>query len=174
MRTVLNIAVLVLSFETFLGASPNATNIRRVDFKNFSYAWSEEMGDSSSVPSLYRCITPPSVNIRVANGIHHYYPRNRDALEGIYPLIRVNSVTYGDLQGDGAEEAAVHLNYSTGGTSNWDFLYLYRLRDNVPKLFAILQSGSRGSGGLVRVSMTNGILALDFADEERRLGDCCP
>src|SRR5713101_1770820 len=85
MRTVLNIAVLVLSFETFLGSSPNATNIRRVDFKNFSYAWSEEMGDSSSVPSLYRWITPPSVNIRVANGIHQFYPRNRDALEGIYP-----------------------------------------------------------------------------------------
>jgi hypothetical protein len=131
------------------------------------------MSDGSSVPSLYHWITPPSVNIRVANGIHHFYPRNRDALEGIYPLLRVNSVTYGDLQGDGAEEAAVHLNYSTGGTSNWDFLYLCRLRDNVPKLFAILQSGSRGSGGLVRVSMTNGILALDFADEERRLGDCC-
>jgi hypothetical protein len=38
MRTVLNIAVLVLSFEPFFGASQNATNIRRVDFKNFSYA----------------------------------------------------------------------------------------------------------------------------------------
>jgi hypothetical protein len=38
MRTVLNIAVLVLSFETFLGAAQSATNIRRVDFKNFSYA----------------------------------------------------------------------------------------------------------------------------------------
>ncbi len=105
-------------------------------------------------------ITPPSVNIRVANGIHQFYPRNRDALEGIYPLIRVNSVTHGDLEGDGAEEAAVHLNYSTGCTSNWDFLYLYRLRHNVPKLFAILQSGSRGSGGLVRVSIAQSTLCM--------------
>jgi hypothetical protein len=88
-------------------------------------------------------------------------------------MIRVTSITYGDFDGAGVDEAAVHLNYSTGGTSNWDFLYLYRLRGNAPKLVAILQSGSRGYGGLVRVSIANGLLVLDFADAERREGDCC-
>jgi hypothetical protein len=82
-------------------------------------------------------------------------------------------VTYGDIDGDGAEEAAVHLNYSTGGTANWDYLYVYKLEHGRPKLMERLESGSRVSGGLVRSAIEKEILILDFADPERSAGDCC-
>lgn len=89
------------------------------------------------------------------------------------PLVSVDSVTYGDLDGDGVDEAAVHLNYSTGGTMNWDFLYIYKLKSGQPKALAILESGSRAYGGLARSVVENGQLVLDFADAERLVGDCC-
>jgi hypothetical protein len=83
------------------------------------------------------------------------------------------SVTYGDLNADGTEEAAVHLNYTEGGTANWDYLYVYKLVRTRPKLMSILKGGSRSHGGLNRVAIQNGLLTLDFADPDRRVGDCC-
>jgi hypothetical protein len=77
------------------------------------------------------------------------------------------------LDGDGNEEAIVHLNYSTGGTANWDFLYVYGQGHGQLPILGILESGSRGYGGLVRTRITQGLLVLDFADAERRVGDCC-
>jgi hypothetical protein len=168
--------ILGLSLAAGLTASiPKTTEIRRVDFKNFLFPWDEGMGESSSVPSVSRWIDPPpQSHIRAVRGIHHFYSPGQEEYEREHaPLISVDSVTYGDLDGDGMEEAAVHLNYSTGGTQNWDFLYIYKLSRGRPRLLAILESGSRGSGGLVRTSIKAGLLVLDFADAERRVGDCC-
>ena len=46
---------------------------------------------------------------------------------GMIALVSVDAVIYGDLDSDGIEEAAVLLNCSSGGTVNWDFLYIYKL-----------------------------------------------
>src|ERR1700730_10754544 len=176
MRILVRATIFGLSFVTALSADvPKATDIRRIDFKNFSFLWDEEMGEVSSVPPISRWISPlPQSHIRAVRGIHHFYSPGQDEYEREHaPLISVDSVTYGDLDGDGMEEAAVHLNYSTGGTQNWDFLYIYKLSHGRSTLLGVLESGSRCYGGLVRTSITGGLLVLDFADAERRVGDCC-
>jgi hypothetical protein len=176
MRILARAMILSLSIGAALAAdTPKTTAIRRVDFKNFSFLWDEEMGEYSLVPSISRWISPlPQKQIRAVRGIHYFYlpSQGKDEREPA-PLVSVDSVTYGDLDGDGIEEAAVHLNYSTGGTQNWDFLYIYKLSQGSPRLLGVLESGSRGNGGLVRVCVTGGLLVLDFADAERRVGDCC-
>ena len=147
------------------------TGIWRIDFTNFSFPWGEKMGDS--VPSDWHWIVPPpQTRIRVVDGIHHFYNHGQDQYERA-PRISLHSVTYGDLNGDGEQEAAVQLNYSSGGTANWDFLYIYAFRHGRAKLIGLLESGSRADGGLVHVSIAEGHLILDFADAERRVGDCC-
>jgi hypothetical protein len=176
MKILARAVIVVLSLSTALTAGiPKTDEIRRLDFKNFSFPWDEEMGEASSVPTISRWISPlPQEHIRAVRGTHHFYSPGQDELEREQaPLISVDSITYGDLDGDGIEEAAVHLNYSTGGTSNWDFLYIYKLGRGRPKLLGILESGSRGYGGLGRTSIAEGLLVLDFADAERRVGDCC-
>lgn len=176
MKIFARAVIVVLSLSTALSAGiPKTNEIRRLDFKNFSFPWDEEMGEATSVPTSWHWIDPlPQEQIRVVRGIHRFYSPGQDEYEREHaPLISVDSITYGDLDGDGIEEAAVHLNYSTGGTSNWDFLYIYRLVRGRPKLLGILESGSRGYGGLVRTSIAEGLLVLDFADAERRVGDCC-
>jgi hypothetical protein len=176
MKILARAVIVVLSLSTALTAGiPKTDEIRRLDFKNFSFPWDEEMGEASSVPTISRWISPlPQEHIRAVRGTHHFYSPGQDELEREQaPLISVDSITYGDLDGDGIEEAAVHLNYSTGGTSNWDFLYIYKLGRGRPKLLGILESGSRGYGGLVRTSIAEGLLVLDFADAEWRVGDCC-
>jgi hypothetical protein len=85
----------------------------------------------------------------------------------------LHSVTYGDVDGDGTEDAAVDLLYGTGGTANWHYLYVYSVDHGTPELKARLQSGSRADGGLVKTAIQTGRLVLDFADTNRRQADCC-
>jgi hypothetical protein len=153
-------------------SAPSKENaIRQIDFKNFAYPWNEPGG----VPSTWHWMsTSPVESVRMVSGTYRFHVPNwsesdpsRD--EGI----RLTSITYGDVDGDRNEEAAVAVNYSTGGTANWDYLYVYKLQHKTPKLLARLESGPRADGGLVRVSIENGTLVLDFADTERRVADCC-
>lgn len=50
---------------------------------------------------------------------------------------------------------------------------MYKLDHGVPRLLGRLESGSRADGGLVKTAIRNRLLVLDFADAERRVGDCC-
>jgi hypothetical protein len=48
MRNLIYFLVLgLVSLSSLAGASPTARDIRRVDSKNFSFAWNEEMVDGS-------------------------------------------------------------------------------------------------------------------------------
>jgi hypothetical protein len=118
--------------------------------------------------------SPPDLRFKSVNGIHHFYIPGQDNYEREHaPLVSVDSVNYGDLDGDGVEEAVVALNYSTGGTANWDYLYVYKLESGQPQLLARMRTSSRGYGGLVRAFVRNQLLIVDFADPERGVGDCC-
>lgn len=172
MNSLFRIVTVVLGAATAAVATPNVKTIRDIDFKNFTYPWD---GAIDAVPTTWHWMNgAPKLHIRAIDGVHHFYePGLSNYGRKHAPLISVDSVTYGDLDGDGAEEAAVALNYSTGGTANWDYLYIYKLEHGIPKLIDRLESGSRGSGGLVHISIRDGLLVLDFADADRRVGDCC-
>jgi hypothetical protein len=84
-----------------------------------------------------------------------------------------SSVAYGDLDGDGREEAAVDLIRQSGGTASWHYLYVFGVPKRAPKLLGILRSGSRAYGGLTAVAIVGRALVLDFNDPDLRTGDCC-
>jgi hypothetical protein len=160
-------AVLIFVEIAFAGA----TRINEVDFKNFDYPWDPPR---LGVPSAWKWINgKPRSILRVRGGRHKF--SLSDHLSGRYVggYVGVESVTYGDINGDGRDEAAVDLIYSTGGTANWHYLYVFTLASASPTLIARLQSGSRADGGLVKVAIQSNMLILDFADSERRVGDCC-
>jgi hypothetical protein len=171
MKHLLLFLTVLLAIGTTATIPRNKNAIRQVDFKNFVYPW-EEPG---YVPSNWNWISPaPGETVRLINGESRYAtPSQKESEQASLPYVRLSTVTYGDLDGDGNDEAAVVLNYSTGGTANWSYLYIYKLHRKVPKLLARLESGSRADGGLVQVSIEDGVLVLDFADHDRRIGDCC-
>jgi hypothetical protein len=174
MKSIMHIVLstLVLSIVTIAGE--RVTTVRQIDFTNFIYAWTDaEPPEDIRVP-WHWLNSSPNLRIRVVGGIHHFYLPGQDKDEREHaPLVSVEWVSYGDLDGDGVEEAIAALNYGTGGTANWDYLYVYKLERGQPKLVARMQTGSRGYGGLVRAFVRNNLLIVDFADPERRVGDCC-
>ncbi len=141
--------------------------VRGLDFRNFAYPWSEL---EDSVPAEWKWIGPADSTVKLVNGRRDFdepgLPR-----DGAYLMLK--SVAYGDIDGDGAEEAAVDLLYGTGGTANWHYLYVYAVEHGKPRVLAWLQSGSRADGGLLRAAIRNRTLVLEFTDTDRRIADCC-
>jgi hypothetical protein len=170
MKNILWIVFTTLGLATATTNAQRLTTIRQIDFDNFTYAWS----DPEPPEDWHWLTSSPNSRFRAIGGIHHFYFPGQDNYEREHaPLVSVDSVTYGDLDGDGVEEAIVALNYSTGGTFNWDYLYVYKLDRGHAKLIARMQTGSRGYGGLIRAFVRNQLLVVDFADPERHVGDCC-
>src|ERR1700722_8795816 len=172
MKTILHFALLFLILGAVTTDGAQVTSIRQIDFRNFTYAWDTP---SNGVPETVRWITSsPKSHIETSDGIHHFYSEAEVDFERRFaPLVSVDSIVYGDLIGDGDEEAVVSLNYSTGGTANWDYLYVYTLKSGAPALLGRMETGSRGYGGLIKAAVENGLLVIDIADKDRRVGDCC-
>jgi hypothetical protein len=176
MRNSSRILLVLFALTILARGAPKIPSIRSIDFKNFSFPWDDNMKHPPSYDaSPWHWLMPlPQSRIRVVNGAHHFYEPDQSQLERERsPLVSVDALAYGDLDRDGIEEAAVHLNYSSGGTQNWDYLYVYKPANEHPRLMGILKSGERGYGGLYRAAIQNGLLILDFADLDRRVGDCC-
>jgi hypothetical protein len=157
---------LLLSFAVF-----GATGIREIDFKNLDYAWD---APKLSAPNAWKWLEGrPKSSARVIGGKCDLSPSDSPA--GTYrgDYLSILSVTYGDLNGDGQDDAAVDVLYSTGGSLYWHYVYVFTLQNGLPKLLGRLQSGARADGGLVKVAISEDMLVLEFADTRRRIADCC-
>jgi hypothetical protein len=143
-----------------------------LDFTNFQYPWDKPEG----TPVTWHWLgSRAAANVKLANGLHKFLddPTASDIERSASPRLQIESVNYGVLDGDGTD-VAVAINYSTGGTANWDYVYVFKLRHHrAPKLLDRLESGSRAAGGLVRVVIRDGQLILEFADLDRQVGECC-
>ena len=168
-------ALVLVSSCFAVSASPQrVATIQQIDFENFDYAWSEPEPPENPNEPWQWLTSPPDQHFQAVGAVHHFYVDDPDPqVRERPPLVSVDSVTYGDLDGDGVEEAIVALNYSEGGTMNWDYLYVYKLERGRPRILARMETGSRGYGGLVRAFVRNELLTVDFADPEKRMGDCC-
>ena len=170
MASLLRFASVALAI-LLVTAPPHINSVRQIDFKNFAYPWH---GGGPPADLWHWIDSIPSTKVQISAGVHRFWDEVEDGLDhSSAPGLWLESVTYGDLDADGKEEAAVDLNYSGGGTANWNYLYVYKLDKGVPRLLGWLESGSRAYGGLVRVAIQQRQLVLDFADPERRVGDCC-
>src|SRR5215813_12464606 len=119
MNNIRRVLLLVFGLAGSTANAQTETAIRQIDFDNFSYVWSDTK-PPEGVNQPWRWLpSAPDQHFRAVNGIHHFYPSDRDSFVREHsPIISVDSITYGDLDGDGIEEAVVALNYSTGGTMN--------------------------------------------------------
>ena len=131
-------------------------DIRRFDFRNFAY---DTGGDQ----------------VRVRGGRGTYRGRGEEVFT--YSIERV-SVTYGDLNGDGKEEAAVTLFYTGGGTGAFSTGFVFALRRGRLSLLAPFEGGDRADGGIREVRIRDGLLRVQRNEPERMnnvpVGLCCP
>jgi hypothetical protein len=94
-------------------------------------------------------------------------------------------LTYGDVTGDGVEDAAVAIGISIQGSAIPDYVYIYTIVNGspTPKVIWDFETGDRADGGLRNVYGENGQLVIELFGKDRIIGDqlyrgdeplCCP
>src|SRR5262249_48433043 len=156
-----------------LQSSPNKT-IRSVDFRNFSYPKTKELYSPNSTKRSFRLKDGLLPEIRDKQG------------DVVGEGVGLRKVSYGDITGDGQEEAIVILSYLTWGSGIFNCVYIYAWDHSRPKLLWAFDTGDRAHGGLRRVKSVNGRLLVELYGDGKIIGKdfytidkpfrgaCCP
>ena len=153
-----------------LQSSPSPTpgsSIRSVDFDNSVFpAW-----------PIYSKREKP---FTLKDG--EYVGRLQDGAVEPYPVSLVDSI-YGDVTGDGAEDAILVFTESIRGTAIPYYVYVYGMARNKPKLLWSFDTGDRAEGGLRQILAENGKLVVELYGRNKYVGGdyysdsqgaCCP
>lgn len=135
-----------LALGLLLAAAP-AADIHKTDFRSFTYRPSCADFESSEA----------NVPVTVAGGSFTGKPGTD--LEGTY--FEVQEVVYGDLNGDGQDEAVVRTICNTGGTGQFDEGFVFGMKDGKPALLGRIPGGDRASGGVRCVRFEDGALKVE-------------
>lgn len=144
--------VLLLLFAATVHAQDD---IRKVDFKNFTYVLGDLSGENK-------------MKVTVKNG---EFFRNKED-DKLYFSVR--SVEYGDINGDDKDEAFVITIYNSGGTGNFTDGFVFTLKNGKPVVLTGFEGGDRAEGGLVSAKVSNGILIVERYSPGEFGGACCP
>jgi hypothetical protein len=142
----------------FASAGVGQSDIRRVDFKNFTY--------------LAHCVSEKPQKITVKNGEFSEEKQEDGYVDRFY--FEVFNIAYGDLNGDRQDEAIVLSVCNTGGTGNFSEGFIYAMKGGKPSLLARIPGGDRAYGGLRSTRVENGLLVVESNDVGPEGGACCP
>jgi hypothetical protein len=162
MRVFFLFAAVIISAAALAG-----DNSHNDTFKNFEYPFAV----SKAWPDHLEWLDSTGTHrVMLVNG------RWRDPDSGSDEPFRgltLESVQFGDVTGDGKQEAIVVLRFDTGGTQYSHYVYIYSLQEPRPRVLAYFHSGDRSASGLYRVYAQRGELVVELFDPEKRSGDCC-
>jgi len=88
--------------------------------------------------------------------------------------LSIREVTFGDVDGDGAEEAIILIDANLGGAGTSSEAYVFGLVDGKPALRARIEGGDRGDGGLQSISVVAGELLVRRFELTSSDDACCP
>ena len=142
----------------FAAASYAQADIHKVDFNNFTY-------------SAY-CAGEDLDKITVKDGEYSKETPQDGYTDRIY--FKILKVAYGDLNGDGKDEAAILSVCNTGGTGNFTEGFVYGIKRGKPSLIGRIPGGDRAYGGLYGAEIADGILFIDNYEAGDGGASCCP
>ena len=143
------------------------SGIYKIDFENFAYP---------AAPVYSKNEKP----FTLKDG--EYSGRLQDGGVEPEPVYLVDTI-YGDVTGDGVEDAIVVLTVSIRGTAIPYYVYIYEIERAKPKLLWSFETGDRADGGLRRIVAENGKLLVELYGKDIYVGGnyysgsggaCCP
>ncbi|NNE97985.1 MAG: hypothetical protein HKN25_03080 [Pyrinomonadaceae bacterium] len=136
-----------------LGINDSETDspIGSFDFRNFSYpsprGWQDADSKQFSLKNGQRELTDEKIGMAYV------------------------ATKFGDVTGDGQDEAFVILRVKTGGSAIPQIVYIYEWRNKRPELLWYFRTGDRADGGLKRVYEKNGDLVIELFGRDRYIFD---
>ena len=133
-------------------------DIRKVDFKNMEYR--------------PLCAGDERQAVAVTNGEMSEEKQMDGYVDRFY--FKIFSIEYGDLTGDGNDEAVILSTCNTGGTGNFTEGFIYGISGGRPVELAHIEGGDRAYGGLRTAIVAKGLLFVESYDPGELGGSCCP
>ena len=158
LETILSVILLIWPAGIQSVRATGYGSIHEIDFRNFTYPARPSIGGRGTFTLRNGELLPE----RDANGF----------VIGMW--LRLLKVVYGDITGEGAEEAIVIHNWITGGSAAPHVVYIYTLDKRQPKFLWGTTTGDRADGGLKSAYVEGGNLVLETYSPEGNHGDCCP
>jgi hypothetical protein len=134
-------------------------SIRDIDFKNFTY---------SRLPSGKCSMRTVTVHDGKYGSVAKFSPRVIP--HGGCWQVTAGSPIYGDVTGDGQEEAMVVLYAEVGGTASIEVVFIYALKNGRPVLLWKFWTGDRAEGGLIKLYAEDGKLVVELAGKTKFIG----
>jgi hypothetical protein len=147
--------VLLLAFAAVAMAQ---SDIRKVDFKNFTYS--------------AHCAGDDPQTLTVKNGEFSSETPQDGYVDRLY--FNVSDIAYGDLNGDGRDEAIVLTVCNTGGTGNFSEGFVFTMKGMKTAMIERIGGGDRAYGGLRTTRVENGLLIVEKNDPGKYGAACCP
>lgn len=159
------IVIIIELLSTHIFAQQPTSSIREIDFANFRYA---------GTIGRFRAEFHPTKIFTLTNG------KVGDWRSGF----TLRKVVFGDVTGDGEEEAIVSLDINTDGSAGADQVYIYTLRNHRPTFLWGFEGGDRAEGGLRQAYAESGQLVIELWGRGTQIGGwlghtepvglCCP
>ena len=167
-RRMLGIVFCAIVSTVAFSQSPS-TEIRSVDFKNFSYPWVEPSGWPNHLQWMSLRLKQ---YVRLADG--RSVDHGGDDKDVPFAGLTLEGVQYATLSDERSEDAIVVLRYDTGGTQYHYWVYIYAgSNEPPPALLGFFHAGDRAANGLYKVFARNRILHVQLFDPKHQEGDCC-
>jgi len=142
-----------------VGQAAAQSNWTGGDLRNFTYE-----------PS---CASEESAKpVTVKDGEYSYEKQEDGYIDRFY--FKVFDVIYGDLTGDGKDEAIALTVCNTGGTGNFSEGFIFGVQNGKTVQLAILPGGDRAYGGIRKAWIDKGRLVVETNDPGELGGACCP
>lgn len=155
MKKIILAVIFLLSFSALTLAQ---NNIRQIDFNNFTYP--SFCGDEEAKP------------IAVKNSEFFQETVADEISTSLY--FKVFSVSHGDLNGDGKEEAFVLTLCNRGSEFYISEGYVFTLKNGKPTLVTRIEGGDRARGGLRSAKIEKGVFIVERYATGETDNVCCP
>lgn len=121
------------------------SGIRKIDFGNFTFPWTEDQGASDS----FTLIEGKKERVGDESGAH------------------LQPIEYGDVTNDKQEEAMISISPETGGNCQCFMVYVYTLKNNKPTLLWSFDTWDRAEGGFKRAYSERGDLVIELFGDDK-------
>ena len=86
----------------------------------------------------------------------------------------IRALNFGDVDGDGKEEALIVVSDNLGGAGTNIEGHVFGLEHGAPVWRATIEGGDRGDGGIESMVFKNGVIVVRRFDLASTDGNCCP
>jgi hypothetical protein len=153
-----------IASSTASGVEPS---VRSVDWLNRTYT--SDGGSVTVVNGDYEYAFDEEGNQVAAD----YEPRDPDGYVERGSFM-VSPPVYGDVTGDGVEEAIIISTENSGGTGRFDAIDVYAIRGGQPVVIGGIPGGDRGDGGIAEAKVEGGVIVVWRMASQEEDGACCP